>query len=185
MTTDLSKLQPSTSPPIPAEVLRELPLGNVYFWEMSGWKQLVRIDDWDGPWPVVSSRNRPFGNEWTRRAGPASGGPPRWAKEGHLFLAVDKIRAKGARGLGVFRVSSVEHVGRWRCPHCGGFDGPGGGMCCNELYRATPETDTLTPEELVLEGFPGADPDEFWAMLEKAGNVRDGMTWRIAFEEAK
>lgn len=119
---------------------------------------------------------------------------PRWCKPGALFLAVDKIRAPGARGLGVFRVTSVERVGRWVCPHCGKWleDGtvPGNALRCRPCDVAWAKSgspgfkadDSLTPHELALEGCPDMTPDQFWAMLEETGGVREGWTWRIAFE---
>ena len=89
------------------------------------------------------------------------------------------------RGLGVFRVVSVVAQGRYACNSCHGIlESRGGGWVCPRAPDQPAElmVDNLWAGELALEGFPGHDPDEFWSMLEKGGQVREGRTFRIAFE---
>ena len=236
MTTRLEDLKPSTQAPIPADVLRELPLGGIYLWPSDSsteTSRVFRLEEWDGSlfryrWPsgeawggpqwcevgiyeihypklprmsfaltadaISTPGDQPSGRQKsvTRR-----GSLPRWCKPGRLFLAVDKLRftndQPASRGLGVFRVVSAERQGRWRCPDCNeevisatvraktsGVMLAGVCELCGG-HRASGDLDRLTYHELALEGFPDMDPDKFWAMLEKGGQVRGGKTWRIAF----
>ena len=131
----------------------------------------------------------------TRRKPPA--GKARIWKPGDLFLAVDKLRTKAARGLGVFEVVSAEVAGRWACPGCRwayptAFEPTVWAGCpdwyscqrCGTARKADnmADFDTLTPAELELEGLPDLTGDEFWRLLETAGNVVDGKTYRIEFK---
>lgn len=116
---------------------------------------------------------------------------PTWCEVGALFGGWDSSLRVGkderghtlARGCGTFRVVSVEQQGRWlmRCAHCGAESYRQDGFC-PECDRIPEYADTLTPEELEREGCPGMDPDTFWQMLTKMDGVRDGLTFRIAFE---
>ncbi len=116
---------------------------------------------------------------------------PKWAQPGRLFMAWHRSHRGGAglaRGLGTFRVRSVETQGRHylTCQTCDVYkgqdvergDSPGCARCASELNRH----ENLTPAELAAEGFPDMAPDDFWSLLVKAGNVReDGTVARIEF----
>lgn len=118
---------------------------------------------------------------------------PPGIRPGALFLAIDRGRRSRkqapSRGLGVFRTTSVETVGRMecyceRCEGIFGYDLNSGAACpeCRPVHHVS-RRDTLTPAELELEGFPDLSADRLWELLVKAGNVaEDGTVCRIAFE---
>ncbi len=153
------------------------------------------------PDPKTGAPRLRKGKTVTRRRNPIRGA----SSPGDLFIGWHCSHRVGkgvARPLGVFRVVSVETVERWKCPKCGGgsfldyYHVPAAGNTTHrkqcqgcDWYGDAPLAETLTPTELGREGFAvphEADSrlcaDDFWAMLVKAGNVRDGSCCRLKFE---
>lgn len=163
------------------------------------------VDHWDSPDEVVTGLfSYPRIDAVTMTAGPMkthadtiSGRQkyvtrrkkrPGWAQPGRLFNAWDRSFRVGkgkARGLGTFRVSSAVRQGRYACNSCHGIlEKRYGQWICPQEPSETVDlrVDNLYPTELAAEGFPDMPPDDFWALLEKAGNVaEDGTVCRIEF----